>query len=59
MAEGHGYMVRCRCDPVAIQPISKLVTPQLYLTELVEWAEPVRRAVLRAEFVRWLLRAFG
>jgi hypothetical protein len=52
MAKGHGNMVRCRCDPVAIQPISKLVTPQLYLTELVEWAEPVRRAVLRAEFVR-------
>ena len=53
MAKGHGNMVRCRCDPVAIQPISKLVTPQLYLTELVEWAELVQQAVLRAEFVRW------
>jgi len=59
MAKGHGNMVRCRCDPVAIQPISKLVTPQLYLTELVEWAELVQQAVLRAEFARWLLRAFG
>jgi hypothetical protein len=59
MAKGHGNMVRCRCDPVAIQPISKLVTPQLYLTELVEWAGPEQWVVLRVEFVRWLLRAFG
>jgi hypothetical protein len=59
-----GYTVACvtllqGSRATTIKLVSHSSQLACHLTESAEWAGLVRQAVLRAESVRWLLRAFG